>query len=347
MKVDGVSGVCNSEITFVVQGPVIKGQTVEVLKSIRSNFNESKIILSTWENTNIDFDVNLYDRVIFNKDPGNFWHSSIKGIMNNVDRQIVSTYNGLKSCDTKYAFKIRTDFKITGSDFLKYFDVFDKFNEEYRIVNKRILACTNATRNLRNKFCLKYPFHISDFAFFGLTEDLLNLFNIPLTPEEDKKYFDINKNIPNIYKLSCRFVPEQWIFLSFLRKNNKSINCRYYCDFSEENSNLTELYIVNNFTLLNLEQFNLDPFKKEFLTKNNGFYLETCLTHYDFLKLYKKYCDYNYSLPRKDDEKNNILYVAFRIKRFIIRPILKPVINIICFFIKNRRIKHKLRAIYN
>ena len=142
-------------------------------------------------------------------------------------------------------------------------------------------------------------------------------------------------------------MPEQWIFLSFLRKNNKSINCKYYCDFSKENSNLTELYIVNNFTLLNLEQFNLDPFKKEFLTKNNCFYLETCLTHYDFLKLYKKYCDYNYSLPRKDDEKNNILYVAFRIKRFIIRPILKPVINIICFFIKNRSIKHKLRAIYN
>ena len=336
-----------NEITFVVQGAVAKEQTVEVLKSIREHFKESQIILSTWENTNIDFDENLYDEVLFNKDPKNFPCDKVTKIMNNVDRQVVSTYNGLKACKTKYAVKIRTDFKITGDDFLKYFDVFDKFDEEYRIVNKRILACTNATRNPRNNFFAKYPFHISDFAFFGLTEDLLNLFSAPLTPEEDKSYFEIHKDLPNIYNSLCRFVPEQWITTSFLKRNGKKINCEYYCDFSEENSKLTELYIANNFVLLSLEQFNLDPFKKQFLTKNNKFYLQTCFTHYDFLKMYKKYCDNNYKLSLINYEKFTFFYIKPQIKKFVIKPILKPIINIICMFIKNRDLKHKIRNIYN
>lgn len=327
-----------------MQGPVIENQTVEVLKSIRGNFHDSKIILSTWEDTNINFDSNLYDDIIFNKDPGCFF--AFLDQKNNVDRQVVSTLNGLKACKTKYAFKIRTDFRIVGDNFLNYFGVFDKFNKEYKIVNKRILACTNATRNPYNKYAMNYPFHISDFAFFGLTEDLLKLFDIPLTPKEDKDYFFTHQNLLRLGGIVCRFIPEQWILMNLLKNNGKKTNFEYATNFSKENSKLTELYITNNFVLLNLEQFNLNPFKTQFLTKNNLVYLETCYTYHDFLKMYKKYCDNNYLIPILDKERSNSFFVIKKFKRLFIKPILKPIINVICWFVKNKDLKRKIREIY-
>ncbi|HDK8381924.1 TPA: wavE lipopolysaccharide synthesis family protein, partial [Escherichia coli] len=41
----------SENITFVVQGPV-RNETKDTLESIRLNFKEAKIILSTWEGSN-------------------------------------------------------------------------------------------------------------------------------------------------------------------------------------------------------------------------------------------------------------------------------------------------------
>lgn len=301
------------DITFVVQGAVAKGQTIEVLKSIRKYFKESQIILSTWENTNMDFNEDLYDKAVFSKDPGGFLGYEKAKVGNNVDRQTVSTFNGLKACETKYAFKIRSDFRITGDGFLQYFDKFNKFNNEYKIVDKRMLACTDITLNPRNETQYKYPFHVSDFAFFGLTEDLLSLFSAPLTPKEDKKYLETHSDKSNPSESLFRFMPEQWIATNFLKSKGKNINCEYYNDCSEENSKITDLYIANNFVLLSLEQFNLDPFKKEFFANNIPNYKQICYTHNDFLEMYEKYCNKNteidyLQLDTLEQELDNIIH---------------------------------------
>lgn len=335
-----VNGINTEDITLVVQGPVNRNCTASCLASYRKYLPGAKIILSTWEGSKVeDLD---YDEVILNKDPGNFIDIKTSNIehYNNVDRQIVSTINGLKLVKTKYAFKIRTDFQLINHSFLGYFDKYIQFNSKFKIISKRILICTTCTRNPTKTF--KFPFHISDFVFFGTTDDLVDLFDIPLTKDSDKNWCLINKKNRKSGEFLCRFTPEQYIFISFLKKHGVDVKCEYYDDYSNENIELTKLYIVNNFTLLNTEQFNLLPFKREFLTTNNINYLNTCYTHYDFLKMYKKYCNNFYFLPSYDKERCN----SITFYKIVKRKILKPFVNIICIFIKNRNLKNKIRQIY-
>ena len=125
------------------------------------------------------------DELILNKDPGFFYYSKQPGIReNNVNRQIVSTLAGLKVVKTKYVMKLRTDFRLTGSDFLKYFETQLKFNSDFRIFKHKVLACCYFTRNPRDKN-YPYAYHPADIAFFGLTEDVIKLFASSILKHKD------------------------------------------------------------------------------------------------------------------------------------------------------------------
>jgi hypothetical protein len=65
---------------------------------------------------------------------------------------------------------------------------------------------------------MPFPFHPSDIAFFGRTEDLLTLFDIPLMTEAEA-YWDKKNARFN------RYVPEQHIFINCLRKKGKVVQC--------------------------------------------------------------------------------------------------------------------------
>ena len=94
------------EITFVIQGQVVDA-TKKTIASIRKLFPESKVILSTWKGENID--EIFTDKVIENIDVGPTvieFNKNLKPRTVNINRQIVSTINGLKSVDTKFAVKI-------------------------------------------------------------------------------------------------------------------------------------------------------------------------------------------------------------------------------------------------
>lgn len=100
------------EITFVVQGPVQifdgrdqpENATELCISSIRKYFPDSTILLSTWHEqdlSGLDF-----DELVENEDPGPLDYGPIRG---NINRQIVSTRNGLQNVKTKWAAKIRSD----------------------------------------------------------------------------------------------------------------------------------------------------------------------------------------------------------------------------------------------
>lgn len=128
----------------------------------------AKIILSTWEGSDIEgLD---FDEAVLSADPGGFPAQNIKNpVICNVNRQIVSTRNGINAVDTPYAAKLRTDFCIEHSGFLDWFFRYsEKDNVEHRVIvsdkftrNPRIV-----TRRIRRAF------HPSDIFLFGYTEDL-------------------------------------------------------------------------------------------------------------------------------------------------------------------------------
>ena len=245
-----MSNIQDSEITFVIQGPLGKGNIKNTIDSVKLYFPKSKIIISTWQGENLD-DEDSVDLVVYNEDPGNSMLSKVLKVANNVNRQIISTRNGLSHVKTKYAFKLRSDFQIIGKDFLRFFGNHTEYNSEFKVVKERIVASNFISINPEKMLKKSHstPFHLGDLVFFGLTEDLYNLFDIDLVSEDEANYFD-NDNYNPAQWLS-RFVPEQHIFLKFMRKNQININCDHYYDLGDRQENiiLTHQLFVNNFVL--------------------------------------------------------------------------------------------------
>lgn len=310
-----------SDISVVVQGAIDPKQTPICLKSIRKHLPGATIIISTWDGTDSTSINGLYDEVVFNKDPGASTYSGEKGSkLNNVNRQIVSTFGGVKNVKTKYTLKFRADFFLTGNDFLNFFNKYNNFSKELRMVKKRMLVCSLYTRN-PNMRSTPFPFHVSDFVFFGLTEDLYNVFNIPLMSTNEAEWF-INKEKPrlnnNLFNFQHRYFPEQHIWLNFLKYKDLD----FFADISNNNIKASILSFVNNIVILSPKQLNVASNKPR-LFKDRA---STCFNYYDWLLLYKKYCDKNLYIPCQTKIKIfifsiiNIHYVShkiFNLSKFI------------------------------
>lgn len=277
------------EISVVVQGAINPDYIHNTLHSIRKFLPKAEIILSTWEGTdvsNMDFDI-----LVLNKDPGAEIFTP-DGKRQNQNRQILSTQNGIKKATRKYVLKLRSDMRIEGTKFLSYFGKYVKRNQKCRILKERILINSLYTRNSiwikANGVHQPYLFHPSDWMMFGLREDLLNVWDIPLAPEpETSQYFVTHPNLPHAGGCLTRWHAEQYIWLSFLKKNGVKVDYDNYWVHNQYFQNLSELSIVNNTTLLEYKrQFDISCQKYTSRFGNS----ET-MHSLDWLKLYHRFCD--------------------------------------------------------
>lgn len=226
------------DISLVVQGPITDKTTQRCLKSARKHFPGSTIILSTWKGSSLaglDYDV-----LVENEDPG----SNMMGAYNsNCFRQITSTLGGLRVVKTKYVFKIRTDLELKNTNVLKYFTRFNQvnFDPDYKILKNRVVTLT--TNNIHRN--TKWPFNACDWIFFGLTEDVLNIFDIPMTNDSIKVKDDDGFERDLINPIT----PEQYIWTRFISKH-RPIFLEYVDDASHNNLELTERYFANNCIML-------------------------------------------------------------------------------------------------
>jgi len=299
----------SKEISVVVQGAIDKNLTQKCLNSIRLLLPKSVIILSTWEGS--DAEGLNYDVLIKNKDPGAELCDLEYNIKNNVNRQILSTKNGLMNTTTKYALKLRSDIVLKNNNFLKYFTKFDNFrNKECKIFKNRIiinnLYCANRKKT-------NFLFHISDWVQFGLTEDIFNLWDIQLQKEpETSKYF-LNKERPLIDPVSTwlfQYIPEQYIWKSCLEKNGIDIKFEYFTDLNERNIEINDLAFANNVVIVNYEEYGIkflkfDPYKWDYQSQ---------MDYFIWQKLYKKYCNNNYKISIKYSWKEKLEVENFVLK---------------------------------
>ena len=312
------SKIKDKDITFVVQGAVDPVNTPKCIASIRKYFKASKIILSTWENadiTGLDYDV-----LVLNKDPGGFKFSD--KFYDNTNRQIVSSLSGLKHVQTLYAIKIRSDIALLSNKFIKYFDKFNKRNNSYKLYEKRILTYI---------FPCKFkhldeitPFHIGDWIYFGLSTDLIKMFDIPIIKKEDCAF---NEEFPDLvpkrfYQNPQKYFPEQYICYKPLEKLYSVGFKHRFCN-DEKIIEASNQFIANNYVILSHFQMPL-----YFLKKNRSEYcgldyeyFQNTINFFDWLELYKKYCGSNFKyriLKRKIYLKiNRIIYKNKRVKQII------------------------------
>lgn len=285
-----------SDVSVVVQGPVQTFSdrpqepniTHKCLDSIRQHLPGAQIILSTWPEqdlTGLD-----YDTLVISDDPGsNSRNYTLKGEAQkyNNNRQIVSSREGLKRVTTKYAMKLRSDNFLTGNGFVALQKQYKKRSSEHAFFEERVVVSDVFTR----KYAKGYPvaFHISDFFYFGLTEDVLALWNFPLFEDfMPSLNVAIHPGFPD-FVTDCT----QALFIAALQQFNPDIQLDSLLDNNKEKLVLSEKIIANNLIVAPLEMINLGLCQKFLgqarVSRTSG--QAAHLQFFEWQELVKKYCD--------------------------------------------------------
>ena len=198
------------KFAIIIQGPIkdkffFLKNTIEIYKKI---FPNSSIIISTWENENINL-INTLKKenifILFNKEPAKS--------LSNIDHQIYSTNSALKfakEIGSKYSIKTRADIRINKNNLetflLSLIRTFPAKKNNF--INSRIIVPSLITFKYR-------IYSLSDIVMFGETEDLIKYFDRETFAEGLKK-FNLNEN--NLLKNETPIVAE--IFLCSRLVNN-------------------------------------------------------------------------------------------------------------------------------
>jgi hypothetical protein len=248
-----------SDLSIVIQGRILgdpndpyeRQLTARAIASIRNLLPEAEIILSTWEDS--DHSHLDYDKLVLNEDPGGTAYNEHQpDFLNNNNRQIVSTYNGLKAATRKYAIKMRGDIQFLDTEFTNYLDIDFPRGGRYRFFKQRVIILTQFSRNPRRVPQLIHP---SDLFQFGLTEDLLDLWEIPLQPEPETtrafplEYRIINNSLENSF-YRMKFGSEQYIWYAFCKKHGLDLELKHFGDVSTDKIVQSEESIMNNFMIV-------------------------------------------------------------------------------------------------
>jgi hypothetical protein len=298
----------NSEISVIVQGPIF-GNSMDItklrytllsLKSIRKYLPGAEIILSTWFDSDIsDLD---YDYLVLNSDPGKIdVISDGNRIPYNINRQIVSTKNGILKSNRKYILKIRSDVVLKGDKIIKLFDIYTKRCENFKLLSKRVITSNvsafNPNKNDRRVF------NPSDWIYFGLRSDILKIWNIDLMnlDELDMKISE------GLYDQKYNISGEQFLWLNLIKKEI-NINLPYMRYITDELVKTSEISIVNNLVIYSNSELRIES--KKYL--NNSSFIKfknysVYYSHQEWKQLYKKYCDNNIILI--PDYKLKIYYL--------------------------------------
>lgn len=331
----------SSDISVIIQGKIAGDNrgtnsiTKDVCMSVRKYLPNAEIIISTWEDE--DCDDLEYDRIIYSQDiEANHIYiiGSDKPVLFTVNHQIVTTSRGLEVASRKYALKIRSDLGITGTGFIEYFEKYqdistDTESSSWRIFHKRIV--TLPTYNPHKRVCV--PFNICDWAYFGLTEDIRFLFEIPLVDT-----YMLKCREPNDYPhAEDNFGAEQEIWLRCIRKKrNVDIDCAI--DRRDRVIRDSEIALANNFITISAKRYNVIGFKygKTSYAANpassDGFY-----TFADWQKLYNRYG--GGKLKVENDSIEQIGQILYRVRGMVLNTLSRTMLYKKVY----RPLKNKLR----
>jgi hypothetical protein len=279
-------------ISVIVQGKVFgdpgdayeKQLTMQCIESIRNFIPKAEIILSTWEGADVshlDF-----DQVVFNQDPGAIAYSVFEpNYLNNNNRQIVSSLNGLKAATKHYAIKMRGDCRLNDTDFTNYFKPYPR-GTQYAFFKSRIIIPIKYSRNPRRIAQLIHP---SDIFQAGLREDLLNLWDIPLQPEPDTtRAFPLEKRIFNnaltggLHRM--KFGAEQYNWYAFCKKQGLDLELKHFSHLPADKILASDMSVINNFVIQDSYLLGVNLPKKMFFAADKNLY-----THKEWYELTKRY----------------------------------------------------------
>jgi hypothetical protein len=283
--------ISGKSISVVVQGhvrglatdPPHARWTWQSLQSVRHWLPGAEIILSTFSES--DTRGLPIDVLVLNDDPGCLDLYPVNRLVGNTNRQIVSTIAGLRQASRPLALKMRYDLVLQGNDFLSYFNAFKERSADWRIFTSRVLSCTSVSLNPRK--LSPNPMAPSDWFHFGLREDLIFLWDIPLIPALSPEEADTKNPQRMIRDIHC-YSAEQYIWVSCLRKH-RDFSFRHSRDLTADTLDLNDRSIANNLVLLEPEQIPLVC--RKYADKSLPTYSQRLnYTHAEWCALYEAVC---------------------------------------------------------
>lgn len=254
-----------SDITFVVQGPVLIKNDLNLTKlcldSVRKFFPSSKIILSTHLNElteGLDFDECIFndkfldEKIIENDKIGNIATYNL---------QLVSTLEGLKRAKTTYSIKLRSDMVLLNDNLhwlLKNRPV--SSDNEFSLTEELVIVLNWASVN-PTQF-LKLLHHPSDQVFAGKTSDLCRIWDCPTYPLEYIRWFS-DHELPLAAQHGgslVRYRFEAWLWYNFVKPHSKNQFNNSY-DFNSELLNESQAFLSNNLMIVNLRMAGVKSLK--------------------------------------------------------------------------------------
>lgn len=230
-----------SDVCVLLQGPIKleNSFTLETVKYYIKMYPKCSIVVSTWETEDAAALNELEQNgaiVLKNKKPQ-------KTGLGNINFQLISTKAGIQFAEkigAKYVLKTRTDQRIGKNNFLEYMEsletLFEVNNDYLNLGQKqRIIVHQGSTGG--NMFI---PYFISDFLYFGRTEDIKRLFSIELDEKISMSYQErsawIEKLSGNVSVMDYyeKTAPEIKIIKTYIEKfSNKEVNnnVRDYWEF--------------------------------------------------------------------------------------------------------------------
>lgn len=297
--------ITSNDISVVVQGAINKPITFKCLKNLRKYLPKSEIILSSWENSDISGLEKYCDKIVLNKDPGAPFDNFIQpnkynfSEPNNLNRQIVSTKEGLKQATGKYILKFRTDFILYNIDFIKKYNEIETVAKEkfsqYQVFKNRIL-----TIGCGNPYKMGMAYHLSDLIAFGTAEDVKKLWDIePI--DKDFCEWGTKNQLYKAHYFNMQYTHEQYLLLNALDKaavNYKKPYC--YFDLDDEMITDTEKIFLSNFILATYKYTGIYTKFENMNRIDDGFGYQ----FNDFVCLYEKYFGKNKKLRNLEKKTN-------------------------------------------
>lgn len=277
----------SEQISVVIQGPIFdqthqfapQGITRQVLAALRTHLPKATLILSTWHKQPVTplVKAGLVDVLIQSDDPGSTrFHTSAQtegNLYNNGNRLIYSTQQGLAKVCTPYVMKIRSDLLLTHAFLPSLFGQFKAFDRQWRVVEQRIIGFPlfslyyeTGENAAGQRIKQPRPLHISDWAYFGLTTDIKQLFACPLAPEPmTSRWFATRPKPSNdIWPTRLwRYSPEQYIVANLAERTLGLV----LAHGSQPDSALLETsrrFIANNFVVFDQDLWGMVSLKLDF-----------------------------------------------------------------------------------
>ncbi len=347
------------DISVVVQGINIKHQTKRCIKSIRKYLPGATIIFSTYKNHNVDgLD---YDVLVESDDPGAT--KITKTLSNMTNRILVTSKAGLGAVKTKYVIRMRSDLIFTNSKILN--DIakqFPKRDKKYSIFKERVLFYSIFSRyqeTLSPKFVIDRPFDLSDWLCFGLTEDVKDYYDCPLTNEPDfSLFYEKNTGFKILDKgATWKFPPEQWVGMNFFSRYFPECKMKDQLDYTLDKVQLSHILLANNVISVGFNEIGVYIQKKTYkkLSKNKDYlaaddWIHGIYLYPTFVKDYKRYCDESYKDYYNGEYFENLKEHFANHYKIVVRPFcrLKKIRHYIadiisCFWYGGAMIKYKIQ----